>query len=143
MIRKDYKRFKKYCCEDISLIENYEKAVNDKTQTWCCHHKLEIELLKKPSELKEMGLYFDRPASELIFLTRSEHIKLHSLYREYTDEWKEKLKKPKSKGYSQNHILAVNTIKQAVTMINKFGLESNLDQSETDDEIVMTIRIKK
>lgn len=44
-----------------------------------------------------MGLYFDRPASELIFLTRSEHIKLHSLYREYTDEWKEKLKKPKSK----------------------------------------------
>lgn len=46
MIRKDYKRFKKYCCEDISLIENYEKAVNDKTQTWCCHHKLEIELLK-------------------------------------------------------------------------------------------------
>ncbi len=53
------------------------------------------------------------------------------------------VKKPKSKGYSQNHILAVNTIKQAVTMINKFGLESNLDQSETDDEIVMTIRIKK
>ena len=97
MIRKDYKRFKKYCCEDISLIENYDKAVNDTTQTWCCHHKLEIELLKKPSELIEMGLYFDRPASELIFLTRSEHIKLHNLYREYTDEWKEKLKKPKSK----------------------------------------------
>lgn len=53
------------------------------------------------------------------------------------------VKKPKSKGYSQNHILAVNTIKQAVTMINKFGLDSVLDQSETDDEIVMTIRIKK
>lgn len=25
---------KKFCCEDPRLIENYEKANNDKTQTW-------------------------------------------------------------------------------------------------------------
>lgn len=28
-----------FCCEDISKIENYDKAVADKTQTWHCHHK--------------------------------------------------------------------------------------------------------
>ena len=34
---------KKYCREDISLIENYDKAINDKTQTWDCHHRKESQ----------------------------------------------------------------------------------------------------
>lgn len=70
-----------YCCEDISLIENYEKAVNDKTQTWVCHHRLEIKdghNNYSRKELKEMGLYFDRPAKELIFLTDKQHKILHN-----------------------------------------------------------------
>ena len=33
---------KRFCREDISKIENYDKAINDKTQTWHCHHRLEI-----------------------------------------------------------------------------------------------------
>ena len=65
-----------YCIEDISLIENYEEAVNSPIQ-WQCHHKLEIELNKSAKELIELGLYYHRPASELIFLTVSEHSKLH------------------------------------------------------------------
>ena len=32
---------KKYCCEDISLIENYIEAVSDDSQVWHCHHRLE------------------------------------------------------------------------------------------------------
>ena len=31
-----------YCCEDISNIENYDKAVADKDNVWQCHHKAEI-----------------------------------------------------------------------------------------------------
>ena len=31
----------KICCEDISLIENYESAISDKTEMWDCHHRLE------------------------------------------------------------------------------------------------------
>ena len=73
------KAVKKYCCEDISLIENYEKAINDTTQTWDCHHRLEIELDKSVQELIDLGLYYDRPAKELIFLTHSEHAVLHML----------------------------------------------------------------
>ena len=66
-----------YCREDISLIENYENAINDKTQTWHCHHRRETIFSRK--DLIEIGEYYNRPACELIFLTKSEHMKLHHL----------------------------------------------------------------
>lgn len=81
---------KKYCKEDISKIENYDKAIADKSQVWCCHHRDEIRTLpsgmialRTTEELKECGRYYDCPANELIFLTKSEHIKLHNEVREY------------------------------------------------------------
>ena len=67
---------KTYCNEDISLIENYEKAVADLNQTWHCHHRRELETSRK--ELIKIGEYYNRPAEELIFLTKSEHNSLHS-----------------------------------------------------------------
>lgn len=79
MINKRVDRIKKYCCEDISLIENYNEAIIDKEQTWEIHHKLEIELNKTQKELMELNLYYNRPAIELIFLTKSEHSKIHSI----------------------------------------------------------------
>ena len=84
---------KKYCCEDISNIENYDKAVADKTQTWICHHKLEIKDLKIFSRqlLINDGMYYKRPAAELIFMTKSQHHKLHSLNMSLT--WHSKLSK--------------------------------------------------
>lgn len=36
------KGMERYCCEDISKIENYEEAVADTTQMWHCHHRLEL-----------------------------------------------------------------------------------------------------
>ena len=71
---------KKFCCEDLHLIENYELAVNDTTQTWDCHHRREVLPCGRFSadDLKKFGLYYNRPASELIFLTHSEHIRLHT-----------------------------------------------------------------
>ena len=79
-------RAKKYCIDDISLIENYDKAIND-SAIWDCHHRDEIKVLpsgmiaiRAASELKENGRYYDCPANELIFLSRKEHWKLHSKY---------------------------------------------------------------
>ena len=66
-----------YCKDDISLIENYEEAVSSK-KMYHCHHRLETELSKTKQELIDMGLYWKRPASELIFLTPSEHMLLHN-----------------------------------------------------------------
>ena len=81
----------KYCNEDISLIENYNKAINDNTQTWHCHHRFETDLNKSREELIDLGLYYDRPTSELIFLTSSEHTALHN--KHMSEETKNKISK--------------------------------------------------
>ena len=72
---------KRYCCEDISLIENYQEAIADQTRMWDIHHRRECDdegrTLFTCKRLVEMNLYFNRPASELIFVTRSMHKKIH------------------------------------------------------------------
>ena len=77
-------RVMRYCKDDLFLIENYKKALND-AEVWDCHHRLEthdsdgrkrlLEISRK--ELIKLNMYWDRPANELIFLTREEHYKLH------------------------------------------------------------------
>lgn len=89
---------KKFCCEDISLIENYDEAINSK-QKYDCHHKLEIELNKTKQELIDMGLYWKRPASELIFMTPSEHHLLHAKYSPVSDETRKKQSNARKKIY--------------------------------------------
>ena len=63
----------------IDLIENYELAKADNFKGWDIHHKLEIceNYINTVADLKMMNLYYDRPAEELIWLKRGEHIKLH------------------------------------------------------------------
>lgn len=86
MINEKYA--KKFCKEDISKIENYDKAVNDTTQTWHCHHRDEVKFLPSGmtvlcsrQDLIENDRYYNCPANELIFLTKSEHRKLHGKYK--------------------------------------------------------------
>ena len=82
MIPRDAQR---YCCEDLSNIENYELAKNDPTPNkWCIHHRDECKILpsgiiviRTAKELIENDRYYNCPANELIFLTHSEHWKLH------------------------------------------------------------------
>ena len=71
MINKN--ALQQYCSEDISLIQNYDKAVADKTHTWHCHHKLEAWFTA--SELKQIGRYKNVPARELILLPKNMHFK--------------------------------------------------------------------
>ena len=72
---------KRYCSDDISLIENYSEAISDEKRMWDTHHRRECDsegrTLFTHKQLKEMNLYFNRPASELIFVTKSMHSKLH------------------------------------------------------------------
>ena len=72
---------KKFCKDEISKIENYDKAINDTTQTWEIHHRLELtldgEFAHSREELKRLGMYYNRPYFELIFFTKSEHRRLH------------------------------------------------------------------
>ena len=83
------KSAKSYCKDDISLIENYDKAMADDIQTWHCHHRRETIFSRK--DLIEIGEYYNRPACELIFLTPNEHIKLHSLGKHHSAEARKKM----------------------------------------------------
>ena len=83
------KTVKRFCKDDISLIENYDKAIADTKQVWHCHHRRET--IYSRSGLIEIGEYYNRPACELIFLTKSEHIKLHHLGKPLSEDTRRKL----------------------------------------------------
>lgn len=78
--------WKQCVCEHPELIENYDKAIADTTQTWICHHRLETHNSDgerrlvdiHPEELIALDMYWNRPPEELIFLTVKEHRMLHN-----------------------------------------------------------------
>ena len=72
------KKVKIFCKEDISKIKNYDKAIADTTQVWDCHHMTETWWNCTRKELIENECYYNRKACELIFLTHSEHMRLHT-----------------------------------------------------------------
>ena len=86
---------KKYCRDEISKIENYEEAVNDKTQTWELHHRLELtldgEFALSVADLKMHDMYYKRPYYELIFLTPAEHRSIHQKGKHLSEETKRKM----------------------------------------------------
>ena len=85
----DKRSAKAFCKDDISLIENYDKAIADKTQTWHCHHRRETIFSRK--DLIDIGEYYNRPACELIFLTPLEHRRLHNLGKHLSAETRKKM----------------------------------------------------
>lgn len=105
MIRQD-RHIRQYCSEPLSHIENYEEAVNDKQNIWDCHHRLEIQgpFRNSVKLLVKCGMYYHVPASQLIFLRRDEHIRLHHKGSNRSEETKRKISEGK-KGtvFSEEH----------------------------------------
>lgn len=73
-VRKNLEGLRKYCSEPIENIEGYDEAISSPLK-YDCHHILETEYTV--DELKRMNMYFNRPASELKFMSHSEHMSLH------------------------------------------------------------------
>ena len=82
---------KKFCKEDISKIENYDKAIADKEIMWHCHHRTEIWWNCSKKDLIDNECYYNRKACELIFLTPEEHISLHKKGRTLSEECRRKI----------------------------------------------------
>ena len=93
--------FKRYC-KNYQDIENYEKAKVDDFIGWECHHRLEthtpdgkrrdVDIPHK--ELKALGMYYNRPAEELIFLTSREH-NAYRKGRHLSEEHRNKIREAK------------------------------------------------
>lgn len=79
----------KFCSGNITEIENYDKAISDNTQTWHCHHRMEIQpdgtrLSRK--RMIEHDIYYNVDPCMLIFLTESEHRRIHTSGRPASDK---------------------------------------------------------
>lgn len=84
------------CDGDVTKIENYDKAVNDNTQCWVLHHRLEthfsdgvprpVNVRLSMNELKALNMYYNRPPEELIFLTNKDHVLLHHKGKKRSEE---------------------------------------------------------
>ena len=77
-------KYKRYC-KNIENVENYKKALADNFVGWCLHHRLETWTSDgerrlaniSVAELKSLGMYYNRPAEELLFMRVEDHISLH------------------------------------------------------------------
>ena len=102
-VKKNGEMWAQGFCRNPKAIENYGMAISDEKHMWECHHRLETHFsdgTERPrnaqlsqAELIALGIYFDRPAEELIFLTKSEHRKLHpkTLGKHHSDKTKKKI----------------------------------------------------
>lgn len=90
------------------LIENYELAKADNFKGWDLHHRLELTLDGEPAlkykDLIRMGMYFNRPYFELIYLRKKDHYRLHFLGTHIPDHIKQRISNtlkgvPKPEGF--------------------------------------------
>lgn len=68
-------KYAKQFCKEFENIENYQEAISS-PEKYDCHHRLEETGLSK-KDLIDKNMYYNRPASELIFLTHGAHTSLH------------------------------------------------------------------
>ena len=108
----NFRNAKRFCSEDISNIENFEQAATDTSEVWDIHHRLEETTPK--NKLIEAGLYFKRPAKELVFLTHQDHLQLHTTFnyyhngmlgRHHSEETKAKLSKTRKERIASGDIV--------------------------------------
>lgn len=71
-------------CKDYYKIENYDIAISS-PERFDVHHRLETHSSDgekrlfqiSKNELIALGMYYNRPAEELLFISHAEHSKLH------------------------------------------------------------------
>ena len=129
-------------CKDFTEIENYEKAVADNTQKWHCHHRLEthnsdgekrlVDISKQ--ELIALGMYYDRPPEELIFLTATEHNRLHNKGKKRSEEDRQKISEAKKgKHHSEEHSRKISEANRGRAAWNKGKKRSEEDRQKISE----------
>ena len=90
-------------CQDYQNIQNYAEAVKSPLR-YDLHHRREISEHKSKSDLIEENLYYNRPATELIFLERGEHARLHNAGKQLSTETRQKISDAK-----KGHLVSEDT----------------------------------
>ena len=77
-----------YCCEPIDTIQGFKEAT-ESLEKYHIHHRFEDMGLSR-KDLMELGLLYNRPACELVFMNGREHNRTHST-RDLSDKYKQTL----------------------------------------------------
>lgn len=96
LMKRGIQYLKKYCREPIENIKGYREAVESEDGWYVCHHINELTFTE--DELKKMNMYYHRPASELIIMSRSEHNKWHHRWNGHPMKGRTGDKNPRWKG---------------------------------------------
>ena len=127
------KRYKNaYTIESIIHIEGFERMV-ESDETFIIHHRLETHRWSKKQQkwvlrdeqipakvLKALGLYYNRPSSELIFLSNSEHCKLHASFkRDVTPETKKRISEASKKQWEHRRAVGWSFPEEAEKKISE------------------------
>lgn len=92
-LRERINRLHSVCREPLELIINYDKAAADNFEGWNLHHLLETHRYvnrartrwaKRDEQVPKkvlvaLGLYYNRPAKEFVFLRADEHTRIHAI----------------------------------------------------------------
>ena len=76
-----FRMAKKYCKDPIEKIPGYKEAM-ESDEVYVIHHILELTMdgdrANTVEDLIRMGMYYDRPYFELVFLPTREHSRIHN-----------------------------------------------------------------
>ena len=102
-------------CKTPELIEGYAEKIANPNVRYDCHHRLETHFsdgTERPinsqitrNELKALGMYYNRPAEELVYLPQQEHMSLHGYKRIHTENEKQKI----SDGVMKRYVMCIET----------------------------------
>lgn len=138
----------RFCNTDIKYIENYDKANADTENLWCIHHRLEThnsdgeKRVKQitAKEMIELDMYYNRPPAELVFMTISEHQKLHKKGAGYKHSEEQKRHISESvKRYYQLHqrVIPEKVVqKMANSLRERYKTEEGKAQARSHSEIM-------
>lgn len=118
-----------------------------------------IRLLQLPEEIQKgvsSGAITERHGRALLGVDKEQQNAVYKtilkkgLNVKKTEDYIQSLKTPKEvkqkgglRGITKHIRIAMNTIEQAVTMINKGGIKASVESREEGNDIVMTVRIPK
>lgn len=80
---------------------------------------------------------------ELLDKIQKEHLTVDQTEKRVKLKQTIKKEKKKTKGLSRNVLVAINTMKAAINMITKTGIDCDMSQDEDDEYVIMKVKIKK
>lgn len=118
-----------------------------------------IRLLNLPDDIQDgviNGVITERHARALLSAPEEKQVRIYKdivkkgLNVRETENYIESINQPKkvharqkTKGYSKNIQIGINTVNQSIKMIEKLGIEVKVDTSETDGQVKMIISFPK